>query len=110
MCGDLRSGKESNCPAEVATNEACYCPSGFSGYDCSLRATTKCYVNITEPALYEGCNFKDSEEYVFSISGYDPCNYYDFDNEIITIRYMLQCGVPPKSGLGFEYQDLVSEI
>jgi hypothetical protein len=44
---------------------------------------------------------KDSEDYVFSISGFDPCNYYDFDNETITIKYNLSCGEAPKSGLGF---------
>jgi len=89
MCEDQRSNKESNCPSEVATNEACYCPEGFSGYDCSLRASLKCYVNITEPALFEGCKYPNSEDYVFSISGYDPCNFYDFDNETITIHYRL---------------------
>lgn len=91
VCSEDRQSNDSNCPSEIATNEVCYCPEEFSGFDCSLRAFTMCYVNITEPALYEGCNSADSEDYVFSIAGYDPCNFYDFDNDTITISYRLQC-------------------
>lgn len=63
------------------TNDACYCPAGYSGYNCGSYSFTRCYVNITEPAFYEGCkgNFSDSFSYDYSIQGHDPCFYFDFE-------------------------------
>jgi hypothetical protein len=51
------------------TSDVCYCPAGFSDYRCSTKEFTRCYVNITSPALYEGCseNYEDSDYYVYSI-------------------------------------------
>ena len=65
-----------------------------------------------------GCadQYEDSDDYVFSIQGYDPCHFFNFD-ETYTIKYKLTCralnldnralegGYPEQ--LGFEYVDLL---
>ena len=48
-------------------------------------------MNVTEPALYKGCKDKpDSDFYVYSISGFDPCNFYDFTKKN-TFKFLLNC-------------------
>ena len=78
-----------------------------------------CYVNITKPALYKGCQgqYEDSDYYVYSIQGFDPCNFFDFD-KTTNISFKLDCrpvdskGVVLKSGhvegLGYDYQDVTA--
>ena len=56
-----------SCKTQPTQNEVCHCPAGYTGYLCDEPATTKCYVNITNPALYKGCTGKDSQAYVWSI-------------------------------------------
>jgi len=61
---------------------------------CQYNDYRKCYVNITEPALYKGCREgkTDSDYYVYSIQGYDPCNFVDFDSEnSYNIKFILDC-------------------
>lgn len=106
------------CEIESVTNEVCFCPSGFTGYLCDVNQYTKCYVNMTEPALYKGCKDKpDSDYYVYSIQGFDPCFFYDFTKQY-TLKYMLQCRpvnekgvVEPNGhpeGVGYKYSDVVT--
>ena len=57
------------CDIERVTNDACFCPSGFTGALCGEAAFSKCYVNMTNPAMYKGCREDkvDSDFYVYSI-------------------------------------------
>lgn len=78
----------------------------------------KCYINMTEPALYKGCakDKEDSDYYVYSIQGFDPCFFYDFTKSY-TFKYLLQCrgvnsngvvvpGGHPE-GVGYKYKNVV---
>ena len=68
--------------------------------------------------MYKSCQGEDSEDYVFSTPGYDPCHYFDFEGKT-EIKYKLNCKpvdwsgfvVPDghQEGIGYEYVDLVSE-
>lgn len=64
-----------------------------------------------------GCNGTDSDEYVYSIKGYDPCHEIDFSKQH-NLEYNLTCkdvdddgkviiGGHPE-GLGYEYSNLMS--
>ena len=81
-----------DCQAEFKTKQVCYCPAGYTDYLCSTKEFTKCYVNFTNPALHEGCkdDYEDSEYYMYSIQGFDPCHFYDFSKEY-TFQYKLKC-------------------
>jgi len=61
--------KRATCKMEEVENYACLCPAGFTGVYCQYQDYTKCYVNITQPALYKGCKdeYPDSEDYLYSI-------------------------------------------
>ena len=107
------------CNVVPTTNDVCYCPSGFTDYLCNEAAYTKCYVNVTEPALYKGCKDRpDSDYYVYSISGFDPCTKFDFDKKT-TVKFMLNCRpIDTKSvvlenghpeGLGYTYVDVLNQ-
>ena len=107
---------ECDAPVEQIS-QVCYCPAGYSDFRCSTKEYTKCYVNMTNPALHEGCKdqYEDSDFYVYSIQGFDPCHFYDFSKEY-TFQYQLKCmAVNSQSkvvenghqeGLGYEYADL----
>lgn len=108
------------CEQETTSNDVCYCPSGFTGYLCDTAAFNKCYVNITEPALYKGCSEReDSEYYVYSIHGFDPCFYFDF-SKTYTMKFLLQCRAIDEKGIvlenghsegvGFEYADVIKAV
>ena len=98
-------------------NQACYCPSGFKGAYCQIAAYNKCYVNITSPALFEGCagKYQDSDYYLYSIQGFDPCNFFDFESTT-KIKFRLDCRpVDDKSvvlksghpeGINYDYKDV----
>lgn len=77
-------------------------------------------VNITDPPVYDPVNQcqvdrKDSLNYVFSIPGFDPCFYFDFE-KTYTFEFKLNCKVLNHEGLvelketsvGYEYKDIVS--
>ena len=103
----------------IYTNDACFCPSGQTGWNCKRREFHQCYVNITEPALHKGCPKPDSPDYVFSTPGFDPCHFFDFESGQTEIKYLLNCKAVDKQGfvladghkegLGFEYLDLVEQ-
>ena len=66
--------------------------------------------------MYEGCSKPDSDYYVYSIQGFDPCFFYDFTQEY-EFKYKLNCkpindeGVVKPQGhvenLGYNYADVV---
>lgn len=104
------------CEVENVESEICYCPAGYTGYLCGTSSFNKCYVNITEPALHKGCKDKeDSDYYVYSIQGFDPCFFFDFTKSY-KMKYNLQCRpvdekgvVLPNGhpeGLGYKYSDI----
>lgn len=48
-------------------------------------------MNITSPAFYKGCSERaDSPYYLYSVPGYDPCFYLDFET-VQDIKYLLVC-------------------
>lgn len=57
------------CYMAEKTHDACYCSAGYTGALCQYQDATKCYVNVTSPKLYEGCQdeYEDSEYYMYSI-------------------------------------------
>ena len=103
----------------IYRNKACYCQAGFQGKDCSekVESFTKCLINVTEPALYQGCRGQDSHEYVYSIQGFDPCFSFDFTKPM-QLRYELKCRnldvdgkvINGNEALGFPYEDIVNDV
>jgi hypothetical protein len=75
----------------VETN-VCVCPGGYMDALCGTELYTKCYINITTPAFYEGCEnkFEDSFYYLYSIPGFSPCFWYKF-NETIDVAFSVVC-------------------
>ena len=69
--------------------------------------------------MYKGCPGEDSEDYVFSTPGFDPCHFFDFENGKTDIKYLLNCKAVDKQGfvlpdghkegLGYEYVNLVEQ-
>lgn len=84
--------KRTTCESRDIKKKVCVCPSGFSGSLCATQLYSQCFVQITEPNLAAGCSDKheDSDYYVYSIQGYDPCNYFDFNGKT-TLKYKLVC-------------------
>lgn len=111
------------CYTMDVTKQACWCPKGFTGALCQEARQKKCYVHITDPNMAKPCSDDpenvDSEYYVYSIQGFDPCHKFDFDRSY-KIKFRLQCQHvdkdgylepdPPKEELGFEYQDVVGRV
>ena len=51
----------------------------------------KCYLNVTEPALYKSCSDKqDSYFYMYSIPGFDPCHPVSF-TEPLDFQFYVNC-------------------
>ena len=97
----------------------CVCPQGYAGVDCSNDLYTRCYINITDPALYQGCEdkFTDSFYYLYSVPGFSPCFWFDFSTSI-TVSYTLNCQQVTTNGLvdmekgprvGYQYRDVIKE-
>jgi hypothetical protein len=65
------------------TNPVCWCPKGYTGALCQEAKQKKCYVHITNPDMSKPCSDDpenvDSEYYVYSIQGFDPCHKFDFE-------------------------------
>lgn len=67
-----------------------------------------------------GCseNHEDSDYYVYSIQGYDPCNFFDFNGKS-TLKYRLTCKAINKAkevvewghpeGVQYAYRDVFNE-
>lgn len=96
------------------TKDVCVCPKGRGDYLCATISDTKCYINITDPALYEGCadKFEDSAYYLYSIPGFSPCFWFDF-TAVTHMKYNLNCRPVDGSSMtadevtGYEYRDVV---
>ena len=82
---------------------------------------TQCFVNITDPAVYdtEACRNSqaDSDYYKYSIPGFDPCFFFDFSQEY-TFKYKLVCKTIDSNGMvsmkpqsmGYDYRDVTKFI
>ena len=82
---------EYSCFTKNVTKDVCVCPKGFTNYDCANAEYSKCFLNITKPAFYEGCSdLPDSPYSLYSIPGYDPCFFFNF-TETYNIEFMIQC-------------------
>ena len=100
----------------VQTN-VCVCPKGQSDFECNTAAYKKCYLNITDPAFYKGCEWKeDTPYYLYSVPGYSPCYYQNF-SEPYTVEFTMTCKEVDANGLievqteqaGYEYRDVIEE-
>ena len=112
--------QRATCYMKEVKNPACLCPAGYMGAYCQYHDYTKCYVNITQPALYKGCKdeYPDSDYYLYSIQGFDPCHHFDFTKKQ-EIKFKLNClpltedGVVKEAGhvekLGFDYVDIIKQ-
>lgn len=94
------------------------CQPGNSGADCNAISTQNqsCFVNITNPPLYKGCNGTDSDYYMYSLGGYAPCYFYDF-TATYRFKLLIQCMAktynptditnPRVQQVGYAYRDVV---
>jgi hypothetical protein len=106
-----------SCHTKNVTKSVCICPKGFNDFECSTVMYKKCFVNITDPPFYAGCpDRKDTPQYLFSVSGYDPCFYLDFSKSH-EVRYQLQCRNIDANGIvaseltevnGYRYRDVLT--
>ena len=79
-----------------------------------VQQLSKCYVKVTDPDLAKGCSdLPDSAYYLYSIPGFSPCYFFDFDT-VVPMKYMLECRTNDGSPMseyemsGYEYRDVVS--
>jgi len=105
---------------QEVTNDVCVCPKGTGDWLCATDLYTKCYVNITDPPLYEGCADKpDSAYYLYSVPGFSPCFFFDFTSTTpFNLKYELNCKSVNTTGematidenemTGYQYRDVVA--
>lgn len=94
----LKQDSKYKCSEKNVTKKVCVCPKGYGDFRCSTQLYKKCFINITEPAFYKGCNKPDTPYYFFSVPGYDPCFYLNFSRSIEVV-FNLQCKVIDEKGL-----------
>ena len=106
-----------SCYTQNVETNVCVCPKGQSDVECAVSAYDKCYLNITNPAFYQGCeDHPDTPYYLYSVPGYSPCYYQDF-NGPLDVEFYMHCKTIDANGLvsvqreevGYEYRDVISE-
>ena len=75
---------------KIETKEVCYCPAGYHGWRCTEQKDLKCKIDLIKPNLKAGCNGTDSDEFVYSIKGYDACHEIDLEQDF-EIEYNVTC-------------------
>ena len=81
-----------SCYTQNVENNVCVCPTGTVDFLCATELYTRCYINITNPAFYEGCTGEDSFFYIYSIPGFSPCIFQNFtDPNPRTVEFDLNC-------------------
>ena len=106
-----------SCYTKNVENNVCVCPQGVVDYVCATDLYTKCYINITEPAFYKGCEneFEDSFYYLYSVPGFSPCFWQNFSSSI-DVEFTLNCQQIETTGLvsmatgndvGYPYRDVI---
>ena len=72
---------------------------------------------MTNPAFYEGCaGLPDSNYYMYSIPGFDPCHKSDF-TQINTINFRIVCKlndgtgtlILEKENIGYDYRNVLTQ-
>lgn len=115
---ELLRNADYKCIVRNQTNNVCVCPRGFGDFECSTLLYKKCFINVTEPAFFKGCasSQRDTPFYLYSITGYDPCEYLDF-TKAHEIHFQVHCRTIDESGIatistehtGYNYRDVVQE-
>lgn len=106
-----------SCYTQNVENNVCMCPGGYMDFLCATDLYTRCYINVTNPALYEGCADKheDSFYYLYSIPGFSPCFWYNFSSSL-TVEFEVNCQQINATGLatvnreplvGYPYRDVI---
>lgn len=110
------------CYSELVQTNVCMCAPHAQDAYCMTQLDQSCFVNITNPPLYKGCNGTDSDYYMYSLGGYAPCYFYDFTQEY-TFDMLIQCKIlvdttnettPVVQGVdrlraGYQYRDVVTK-
>lgn len=82
-----------DCMQETVTSPVCLCAQGYSGSVCATAVAQSCYVNITDPPLWQGCEDRpDTDFYMYSLGGFAPCYTYDF-TQTYDFKLLIQCKV-----------------
>ena len=108
-----------SCYSKNVENNVCVCPQGVVDYVCATEQYTRCYINITEPAFYKGCEneFEDSFYYLYSVPGFSPCFWQNFSSSI-DVEFTLNCQLIDTTGLvsmtkgdsiGYPYRDVIKQ-
>lgn len=72
---------------------------------------------MTDPAFYKSCDhIPDSEYYLYSLKGYQPCYFLDFTKSY-EVKFRLVCQVLNEQGfsdistqnLGYTYRDVIEK-
>lgn len=74
----------------------------------------KCLVTLTDPPTEKLCNKPDTDDFVHSIEGYNPCFFFDF-NKKYQFKFKLDCRHLNSQGLvqvdpfavGYRYLDVI---
>lgn len=100
----------------IEVKEVCYCPAGYHGWRCNESKDLKCKIDILKPNMKAGCNGTDSNDFVYSIKGYEACHEIDLDKDF-EIEFNITCrGVDDneqvvlgghQEGIGYKYSDVV---
>lgn len=108
-----------SCYTQNVETNVCVCPSGYMDVMCSTDLYTRCYMNITDPPFYAGCEneYEDSFYYLYSIPGFTPCFWHNF-NSSIELSFEIHCQQVQENGLtttnrapkvGYPYRDVIRE-
>ena len=108
-----------SCYTTTVENDVCVCPGGYMDHVCATDLYTRCYINVTNPPFYKGCQdeFEDSFYYLYSIPGFSPCFWFNFSSQI-DVEFELNCQQINQSGLvtankdpqvGYPYRDVIRE-
>ena len=97
------------CRKDIVHKSVCACSPGYTGGLCATVNNQSCFVNITDPPLYAGCSYPDTDYYLYSLGGFAPCYWYDF-TKTYTFQILIQCmmQVPNVLGnLGYQYRNVI---
>ena len=63
------------------------CPGGAIDFECNTDLFQKCYINITSPTFYKGCEDQpDTFYYLYSIPGFSPCYPQNFGS-VLNVQF-----------------------
>ena len=91
-----------SCYTQNVENNVCVCPNGVVDSVCNTPLYTRCYINITNPPFYKGCEneFEDSFYYLYSVPGFSPCFWQNFSSPLpLDVEFTLNCQQIDATGL-----------